>query len=326
MSTFDGMLVVVTGAAGFIGSALAERLVADGHHVRGIDCFTPYYHEAGKRRNLVRLLDEPSFELVTADLREASLAPMLDGAAWVLHQAGQPGVRLSWADGFADYDSHNVLVTQRLLEESVAAKVRRFVFASSSSVYGNAETYPATEDALPQPYSPYGVTKLAAEHLCGLYARNWDLATVALRYFTVYGPRQRPDMGIRRLVDAALGRRPFPLFGDGSHVRDFTFVDDVVCANLAACEAAVPAGTVMNIAGGGNISVRELIEMVAEISGQRVEVECRPEQPGDVKRTGGSTALAAEWLGWSPRVPLAVGIERQVAWQATQPVTAGSVS
>ena len=207
---------LVTGVAGFIGSTLAERLVADGWSVRGVDRFTAYYEEAIKRSNIAGVLDDPNFELVEADLRTADLAPLLDGVDVVFHEAGQPGIRLSWADGFALYNELNVNVTQRLLEAVRQRPVERFVFASSSSVYGTAERYPTSERDPTQPHNPYGITKLAAELLCRAYSANFGVPTVALRYFTVYGPRQRPDMAIHRLVEAARTGRPFSLFGNGA--------------------------------------------------------------------------------------------------------------
>src|SRR3954447_5448772 len=219
------MRALVTGAAGFIGSSLVDALLVRGDSVRGIDCFTPYYGRADKEANLAGALQHHEFELVEADLRTCAIEPLLEGVDVVFHQAAQAGVRLSWADGFADYDGHNILATQRLLEAVKAAGVQRLVYASSSSVYGNAPAYPTNEDDLPRPHSPYGVTKLAAEHLCNLYAANWGVPTVSLRYFTVYGPRQRPDMAMHRLVESALNHTPFPLYGDGSQVRDFTFVE-----------------------------------------------------------------------------------------------------
>ena len=202
--TTSARRVVVTGAGGFVGSHLVDTLLARGDTVVGIDCFTPYYDPDAKRQNLEQARDHEAFTLVEADLRDAELMPILEGADTIFHQAAQPGVRLSWSDGFGEYASHNVLATQRLLEAARDSDVRRVVYASSSSVYGNQERYPTVETDLPRPYSPYGVTKLAAEHLCGLYAENWDVHTVALRYFTVFGPRQRPDMSIHRLCGAAL--------------------------------------------------------------------------------------------------------------------------
>ena len=304
---------LVTGGAGFIGSHLAEALLADGHHVRALDCFTSYYEPELKRRNIAGCVDESRFELFDDDLRTCDIHPLLDGIDVVFHQAGQPGVRLSWSDGFSEYDTINVLGTQRLLEAVKGSGVERFVYASSSSVYGNAVRYPTVETDLPAPMSPYGVTKLAAEHLCNLYATNWGVPTVSLRYVTVYGPRQRPDMAMHRLIASALGGPAFPLFGDGSHVREFTYVGDVVAANLAAGRADLAPGTVMNIAGGGSVSMGELIELVGQLAGSRPAIEQRDPQPGDVQRTGGSIDLALRLLGWQPETSVAAGLDAQIS-------------
>lgn len=309
------MKVVVTGAAGFIGSTLCDALTARGDTVVGVDAFTTYYDPAVKRSNVT---EHPRFELVEADLRTADLAAILDGADAVLHQAAQAGVRLSWSDGFEEYASHNVLATQRLLEAAVRARTPRVVYASSSSVYGQAPSYPTSEDDVPRPHSPYGVTKLAGEHLCGLYAANWGVPTVALRYFTVYGPRQRPDMAIHRLIEAGLAGTAFPLNGDGSAVRDFTYVDDVVAANLAAVDADLEPGQVVNVAGGGEVAMKELLELAGELLGGDIAVEHRPAAVGDVDRTGGTIDRAAELLGWTPKVPLVEGLARQAAWHRLQ--------
>jgi len=277
---------------------------------------TPYYDPETKRQNLARALDHEEFTLAEADLREADLLPLLDGVDTVFHQAAQPGVRLSWSDGFGEYASHNVLATQRLLEAAQGAEVRRVVYASSSSVYGNQDRYPTVETDLPRPYSPYGVTKLAAEHLCNLYAENWGLDTISLRYFTVFGPRQRPDMSIHRLCEAALTGASFPRFGDGRQVREFTYVADIVAANLCAADANVAPGTVVNIAGGGEIELNDLIATVAELAGTELEIENHPAQAGDARRNGGTTDRASAQLGWAPEVGLREGIAAQLAWHA----------
>jgi nucleoside-diphosphate-sugar epimerase len=308
------MQVVVTGAAGFVGSHLAEALVARGDEVLGIDCFTDYYPAEQKWDNLAALGHSPHFALVTSDLRSADLAGLFAGADVIFHQAGQPGVRPSWSSGFADYCGHNILATQRVLEAARAAGTARVVYASSSSVYGNAPYYPTAESDLPRPHSPYGVTKLAAEHLCSLYAHNWSLSTVSLRYFTVYGPRQRPDMAMRRLVDAAFTGATFPLYGTGLQIRDFTYVDDVVRANLLAAEADLAPGSVINIAGGSNARMSEVIALVAELSGRPIRKEQLHHQAGDVDRTGGTVDLAAQLLGWAPAVPLRSGLSVMVEW------------
>ena len=265
-------------------------------------------------------------EVVEADLRHADLMPFMDGVEVVYHQAAQPGVRASWGDQFEDYTSHNVLATQRLLEAARQAGVPRFVYASSSSIYGNATSYPTVEEAAPAPFSPYGVTKLAGEHLCKAYALNFGLTVVSLRYFTVYGPRQRPDMSIHRLVEAALGGPAFPLFGDGAQVREFTHVTDVIAANQLAASAPLVPGAVFNISGGSEITLRDLIALVEAEVGAPVAIEHRPAEAGDVMRNGGATGRARETLGWRPEVSLADGIRDQVAWHRALPplISAGA--
>jgi UDP-glucuronate 4-epimerase len=305
---------VVTGCAGFIGSTLVDALLNRGDRVLGIDSFTDYYDPSTKRANLKGAVDDPSFELAEADLRVVSVAELLEGADVIFHEAAQPGVRTSWSDGFAEYVGHNVLATQRLLEAARVARAPRVVYASSSSVYGHAPDYPTSEEQLPRPHSPYGVTKLAAEHLCNLYAEAWQVPTVSLRYFSVYGPRQRPDMAVHRIIHAGLSGALFPLFGDGRTIRDFTFVDDVVRANLAAADVDIPPGTVVNVAGGSATSVGDLIALVGEVLGVAVTVDHRPPQPGEVGRTGGSIDRIEKLLGWSPHVDLREGIEAQAAW------------
>jgi nucleoside-diphosphate-sugar epimerase len=305
---------LVTGVAGFIGSTLAEALLERGHDVRGVDCFTPYYGPEAKRSNVAGLIGRPGFELVEADLRVVDPRPLLGDVAVVFHQSAQPGVRHSWDDGFALYDEQNILVTQRLLEAAKAVELQRVVYASSSSVYGNAARYPCVEDDLPRPHSPYGVTKLAAEHLCGLYAANWGLSTVSLRYFTVYGPRQRPDMAMHRLIEAGLAGDAFPVFGTGDQVRDFTFVGDVVEANLAAATADVAPGTVVNVSGGGSIRLNDLLSLAGELLGAKVQTNHLPGQPGDVDRTGGSVDRAQALLGWKAQTDLRAGLGAQVEW------------
>ncbi len=312
------MHALVTGAAGFIGSHLSQRLAAEGHTVRGVDSFTDYYDVDLKHRNLAGLSDDAGFELVVADLTRDQLAGLLEGIDVVFHQAGQPGVRLSWANDFSTYLDRNVLATQRLLEAVKDHPVDRLVYASSSSVYGNAASYPTTETDLPQPHSPYGVTKLAAEHLCYLYAENWGLSVAALRYFTVYGPRQRPDMAIGRFVDAIRAGRPVTVYGDGSQVRDFTYVGDVVDANLAAAATATTPPGPVNIAGGGSSSVNDLLDLIGESCGRPVERITEPAQPGDVRRTGGTTELARETLGWEPATSLVDGVAAHVEWAGAQ--------
>jgi nucleoside-diphosphate-sugar epimerase len=307
---------LVTGVAGFVGSHVADALLARGDTVLGVDCFTPYYERAVKERNLEGARAHPKFELVEADLRTAEIEPLLDGVDVVFHQAAQAGVRLSWSHGFADYVTHNVLATQRVLEAVVVARpTARVVYASSSSVYGNQPRYPVQESDLPAPFSPYGVTKLAAEHLCALYAANAAIHTVSLRYFTVFGPRQRPDMSIYRLCDAAVNGHAFPLYGDGTQVREFTYVHDIVHANLLAAERDVAAGFVANLAGGAEITLTDLIALVGDVAGASVKVDAEAAQPGDTARNGGAIERARTALGWEPRVSLRDGIAAQLASQ-----------
>jgi UDP-glucuronate 4-epimerase len=308
---------LVTGAAGFVGGRISARLLADGHDVVGVDAVTDYYDQRIKRANLARL-DHPRFRFVEGDLNSLDLPELLRGVEVVFHEAGQPGVRSSWGTDFQRYTSANVDATQKLLEASLRAEsLRRLVYASSSSVYGDAERYPTEETDRPQPVSPYGVTKLAAEHLCSLYARNYGLPTASLRYFTVYGPGQRPDMAFTRFCRAVHEGRPIEVYGTGEQVRDFTFVDDVVEANLqvAAADAdAVPPGTVLNVAGGASTTVNEVLDLLGTISGRPVDVVRSEVVRGDVARTGGSTHAIRKAVGWHPRVELAEGLEEQYRW------------
>lgn len=310
------MRALVTGAAGFIGSNLVDQLLAEGHDVVGVDCFTDYYDPVAKNANLEVARSHNRFELVQGDLTECDLERLLEGVDTVFHLAGQPGVRLSWADEFETYGARNILATQRLLEAARDKPLARFVYASSSSVYGAAQRYPTQETDVPAPMSPYGVTKLAAEHLCGLYHNNFGIPTVSLRYFTVYGPRQRPDMATYRLIKSALTGSEFVMFGDGSQIREFTYVGDVVAANIAA--AAEPAvGAIFNIGGGASANMHDVIEAVTEACGTSPNITFADPVPGDVHRTGANISLAREALGWEPAVGLAAGVAAQAEAQRT---------
>ena len=312
------MKALVTGAAGFVGSHVVDALLRDEWDVIGVDRFSDYYAATLKRANLTAASADPRFELHEADLATMEVAPLLDGVDVVFHLAAQAGVRASWGSEFDAYLHDNLMATQRLLEAVAgAAHPPRVVYSSSSSVYGNAERYPTSEDDLPAPHSPYGVTKLAAEHLCRLYGANLGIHTVSLRYFTVYGPRQRPDMAFHRLCQAALGGDPFPMLGDGSQIRDFTFVGDVVRANLAAATADVAAGSCVNVAGGTQISLREVIDLIGSLAGHPVPVIPLGSQLGDVRRTGGSTERARALLGWEPEVQIEAGVASQLEHHAS---------
>jgi UDP-glucuronate 4-epimerase len=314
------MTVLVTGVAGFIGSTLAERLLCDGHEVVGIDNFSDYYDREIKESNLSRLADADNFTLVEEDLNKAELEALLDRVEVVYHQAGQPGVRKSWGTDFANYVDANISATQRLLEavRHSAPRLRRFVYASSSSVYGNAERYPTQESDRPQPRSPYGVTKLAAEHLVTLYAANFGVPSISLRYFTVYGPRQRPDMAFNRFISLARRGQPLPVHGDGSQIREFTYVDDIVEANVCAGEVSVEPGTVVNLSGGTSISVNDVLDLLEKIHGEPLAVDRGEPALGDVFRTGGSTERAKALLGWEPRIGIDDGLALEYDWLAAR--------
>jgi nucleoside-diphosphate-sugar epimerase len=305
---------LVTGAAGFIGSTLADLLVEAGHDVTGVDCFLDYYPREAKERNLESLRANPRFRLVEASLVDADLAGLVDGVDWVFHQAAQAGVRSSWGDDFRIYSDNNVFATQRLLEACRGTSLKKFVYASSSSVYGDAEDLPSRETATPKPVSPYGVSKLAAEHLAWLYWKNYGLPTVSLRYFTVYGPRQRPDMAFHRFINSVMDDEPIVLYGDGEQSRDFTFVGDIVAANVAAAEAKA-VGSVYNLGGGSRTTVNEVIATIGGIVGREPKVDRREVQMGDVKHTAADTGAARRDLGFAPKVALAEGLARQVKWQ-----------
>lgn len=306
------MKALITGAAGFIGSTLASKLAAEGHEIVGLDNFSSYYDPEIKRRNIARI-PPLRFSLIRGDLVDAELAAILSDCDVVYHLAAQPGVNTSWGSTFARYVADNVLATQRLLDASVSAGIHRFVYASSSSVYGSRVVFPAVEESILRPFSPYGVSKLAAEHLCSVYADNFELSTVALRFFTVYGPAQRPDMAFSRFIRAGLAGDEITIHGDGSQVRDFTFVDDTVDALVRAGTMPVVGGSVFNVSGGSSASVIEVLDIIRELVGG-LRVTHGPALPGDVRQTGGSSARLREELDWLPAVDLRVGLERQVEW------------
>jgi nucleoside-diphosphate-sugar epimerase len=306
------MKALVTGAAGFVGSHLSSALLDAGIEVTGVDMFTDYYERARKELNIAELRGRPGFRLVEADLAEADLDPLLVGVDQVFHLAGQPGVRASWGLDFPVYVRQNVLVTQRVLEACRRADRIKVVYASSSSVYGDAEAYPTAESLRPQPVSPYGVTKLAGEHLCEVYRRSFGLSVVSLRLFTVYGPRQRPDMAFSRLVRAAVRGEPFEVYGDGRQTRDFTFVEDVV---RAMCDAAGSRWSgVANIGGGSRTSLNDVLAIVADLCGD-LRLVYRKAARGDVRDTAADTSVAAAAFGYAARTSLAEGLAAMVAWE-----------
>jgi nucleoside-diphosphate-sugar epimerase len=307
------MNALVTGVAGFIGSTLAERLIASGAHVVGIDCFTDYYAREAKERNLSALATHPRFRFIESSIQAADLTAILADRTHVFHLAAQAGVRKSWGRDFRVYTVNNVEATQVLLEALVGRPIERLVYASSSSVYGDHVPIPMREDALPQPVSPYGVSKLAAEQLCYLYHVNYGVPTVALRYFTVYGPRQRPDMGFHRFLKATLLGQPITLFGDGEQTRDFTFVEDAVAATVAAATRGVP-GAVYNIGGGSRVTVNDVLEIIGRVTGRKPIVSVEQDQKGDMRHTYADTTRARLDLGFAPSVNLEQGIAAEHEW------------
>ena len=304
--------ILVTGCAGFLGSHLSERLIDDGREVVGVDCFTDFYPQALKERNLQRLLDEPGFTFRQVDLSEQRLDGLLDGIDAVYHLAAQPGVRGSFGSGFSYYVRHNILATQSLLEEAVRDPVSSFVYASSSSVYGDALAYPTSEDTDLRPVSPYGMTKMATEEICAVYHRNHGVPAVGLRYFTAYGPRQRPDMAFSRFIARALAGEPLPVNSDGRQIRDFTYVDDIVDATIAALQA--DGGTSYNVGGGNATALIDVIGVLEELLERPLEVQFRPKQRGDARQTCADGSRAGRDLSFVPGTGLAEGIARQLEW------------
>jgi len=307
------MKALVTGSAGFIGSHITDRLLAEGYDVTGIDCFTDYYARSIKEDNISDARKNPRFTFIEKDIMDMEAFPEVD---YVFHEAAQAGVRASWGKNFDIYTRNNIDATQRLLEWYKNRHITKFVFASSSSVYGDAPL-PMREDMRPQPISPYGVTKLAAEHLCYLYWKNFDVPTVSLRYFTVYGPRQRPDMAINKFVSNILNGKPITVYGDGKQTRDFTFISDVVEANLLAAKFS-ENGTVFNIGGGSRISVKDLIFTIETAAGKKAVFSHTESQKGDARDTLADNSNARHQLGWQPRAAIKEGIEKYVQWHTNR--------
>ena len=307
------MKALVTGAAGFIGSHLSGALLDRGVEVVGLDCFTDYYPRPMKEANLAVNQAREGFSFVEARIQDADLASLLDDVTHVFHLAAQAGVRRSWGRDFQVYTSNNVDATQQLLEACVDRPIHRFVYASSSSLYGDSVTIPMREDALPQPVSPYGVTKLAAEQLGYLYHVNHGVPATALRYFTVYGPRQRPDMAFHRFIRASIDRTPITLYGDGEQTRDFTFVADAVAATMAAGDRGMP-GRAYNVGGGSRVSMNQVIDIIGRVAGRPLDVRHEPAQKGDMRDTYADTTLARADLGFAPSVTLEQGIEAEYRW------------
>ncbi|MEJ5913731.1 NAD-dependent epimerase/dehydratase family protein [Pseudokineococcus sp. 1T1Z-3] len=308
------MRALVTGCAGFIGSHLTEHLLGDGHDVVGVDCFNANYARADKLRNLERARAWDSFTFVPVDLAQGDLGDLVEGCDVVYHLAAEPGVRTSWGSGFDRYVRNNVTATQLLLEAVRAHPGARVVYGSSSSVYGQAATLPTREDVVPAPVSPYGVTKLAAEHLVGSYAASFGLDVLSLRFFSVFGPRQRPDMAFTAFCRAALAERPLAVLGDGGQTRDFTYVGDVVEALRQAATAPVPSGSVLNVGGGAPTTLGGAIDVLGDLVGRPLAVARGEQPPGDVRHTAADVGRARELLGYRPTTDLRAGLQQQWAW------------
>jgi len=316
---------LVTGAAGFIGSHVAEALLQQGERVIGIDSFNDYYDAALKRQNVAALQSHAAFELIAGEIQTLDWPALLAQSSTVFHQAAQAGVRASWGQGFGDYTERNINATQCMLEAAKhSSGLQRFVFASTSSVYGNAETLPTPESVCPQPISPYGITKLAAEQLCWLYWQNFGVPATALRYFTVYGPRQRPDMAFHKFFRAALAGEPIAIYGDGRQTRDFTFISDAVAANLAAAQAPEAVGQAINVGGGSRVALTEVLDAIERTVGRSLQRRYAERAMGDARHTGADVSRAHQVLGYRPQVPLESGLQQQWAWmQATYEAATG---
>ncbi len=304
--------VLVTGCAGFIGSTLTEELLSQGYHVIGVDALTENYEAWVKEKNMSNVVNHPLFQYIESDLRLLNLSELLQNVDVVFHQAAMPGVRSSWGADFQQYVNHNVSVTQKLLEAVKESRVQKIIYASSSSIYGSM-VGPTKETQTPAPYSPYGVTKLAAEHLCQLYFHNYRVPVVSLRYFTVYGPRQRPDMAFHRFIHNMLTDKPITVYGDGQQTRDYTYIRDAVQANLLAMEKGRP-GQVYNIGGSSRTSLNQVIEWLGEIMNKRPQVINAAKQPGDPQHTWANIDKAGQELGYNPAFPLKLGLHKQVEY------------
>ena len=311
------MRALVTGCAGFIGSHLTEALLDAGHSVVGIDCFNDNYGRAQKLANLRQVREWTNFEFVPIDLSRGDLAEFVESAEVVFHLAAEPGVRSSWGMRYGRYVQNNIVATQHLLQAARGREGLRIVYASSSSVYGNATPGVLSAEGSPtRPISPYGQTKLSAEQLCGVHRAEFGMDIVCLRYFTVYGPRQRPDMAFHRFLRAALRGEGIEVFGDGAQTRDFTYVEDVVAATLAAANGPSLPVEVLNIGGGSPTSLRAALEIVQGLTGRTLDVRHAPREHGDARDTAADTTLARELLGFAPQTGLEQGLRAELEWLA----------
>lgn len=310
------MRALVTGCAGFIGSHLVDRLLELGYEVIGIDCFTDYYPKWIKEKNIENALKNDKFKLIRKNILDidiGNLRKIVSKVDYIFHEAAQAGVRKSWGENFKIYVDNNILTTQRLLEACKDVKIKKFVFASSSSVYGNVDKLPMKEDLYPKPISPYGTSKLACENLCYLYWKNYGVPTVSLRYFTVYGERQRPDMAFHRFIKAALNNENIVIYGDGNQTRDFTYVSDIVEATILSAECDTE-GEVINVGGGSTVSINEVLKILQDIIEKDLKVEYHVFQKGDIKHTYADISKAKKLLKYKPKVKLKEGLSKEIEW------------
>jgi len=304
---------LITGVAGFIGSHLAERLIKLGYEVIGIDCFTDYYSRDIKQKNISGLIKNKTFKFIEKNLLEIEFEEILENVQYIFHHAAQAGVRPSWGNNFKVYADNNILATQKLLEAAKGHKIKKFIYASSSSVYGDVEELPVKETTPPRPISPYGVTKLAGENLCYLYWKNFGIPIVSLRYFTVYGPGQRPDMAFHKFINAINSNQEIIIYGDGNQTRDFTYISDVVEANILAMEKNI-IGEIFNIGGGTRINLNETIGLLEKIMNRKAKLKFIEEQKGDMRHTFADTTKARKMLGYNSTVGIEEGLRQEVRW------------
>lgn len=306
--------VMVTGCAGFVGSTLSDRLLEMGFEVVGIDCLMDYYSREIKEKNIEAALKDKNFTFISKSILDLDLVALLGGVDYVFHQAAQAGVRHSWGSNFKVYTDNNILATQRLLEACRVSKVEKFIYASSSSVYGDVESLPMKEIDVPRPISPYGLSKLAGEQLCYLYWKNYKIPSASLRYFTVYGPRQRPDMAFNKFIKSIDAGKEIKIYGDGEQTRDFTYVSDIVDANILAMRSIVKSSGIYNIGGGSRTTVNNCIGILEDIMGKKARVKHISVQKGDVEHTYADTSKAKKDLDYKPKVPLGEGLQKEVGW------------
>lgn len=310
------MNILVTGAAGFIGSQLCRALIQNEASVIGVDSFTDFYPRWMKEKNIGRLLNHPKFRFLSEDIIRLDLNKELEKVEAIFHLAAQPGVRTSWGDDFSIYTKNNIDVTQRLLEAAKNLRLKKFIYASSSSVYGLSPQLPMTETQVLHPYSPYGVTKLAAEHLCFLYHYNYGIPCVSLRFFTVYGPGQRPDMAFHRFLKAIGEDKEIKVYGDGRQTRDFTYIDDIIRANISSLTYGKP-GETYNIGGGTQIKLIDIIPIFEKICQKKIKIRFREEQKGDVRHTFANIERAKKDLNYVPHISLEDGLREEWNWIQT---------